>query len=165
MSKFKIVSKLADELGTTTSKASRFVDDVGADNAQKVIDDIGDGGKATADWLTPKKVGAAVGAGAIGGGALAWRQQDVAQAKNLAEQAESYEQSIKSIMDSNLPPEMKKKLVENAGENTGNDGGNGNDDEKSWWEKIIPEGNDPMSMVLMVVIVAIVLRTVLEGDE
>jgi len=123
MSKFSLAASLADELGTSISKASRFIDEVGAPAARNTLDEAAQGASRTVEkWWKP----AAAGGGIIGGGALAWRQQDLEQARAISEQEQGYSSAIESIMDSDLPPAKKRELVESLNNNrTSNDGGSG----------------------------------------
>jgi hypothetical protein len=123
MSKFKLAKRLVDSTGVSFSKASRFIDDVGVSDANRLIDDTVQAGQDTvARWWKP-----AAGAGAIaGGGALAWRQQDVAVARSLAEREQSRSDAVKDLIDSDLPPELKKELLNQLADEADDDPGASN---------------------------------------
>ena len=109
MSKFSLAAKLADEIGTSVSKASRFVDEVGAPAVRSTIDEAAGGASRTVEkWWKP----AAAGTGVVGGGALAWRQQDLSKARAIADQQQAYSSAVESLIDSDLPPEKKRELIE-----------------------------------------------------
>lgn len=125
MSKFSLAASLADEIGTSVSKASRFVDEVGAPAARSTIDEAATkGSKTVSKWWKP----AAAGSGIVGGGALAWRQQDLEQAEAIASQQQDYSSAVQSIMDSDLPPERKRELIEQLNEDA--PASNNNDDDE-----------------------------------
>ena len=74
MGKFSLATKLSDELGVSFAKASRFVDDVGLPTAKATLDEaIAAGSRTVSDWWKPATVSGVL----VGGGALAWRQQDL----------------------------------------------------------------------------------------
>lgn len=129
MSKFSVAMKLADEAGVSLSKAQRFIDDVGLDTARKAADDAAEAGSRaiSSGWWKP-----AAGVGVIGGGALAWRQQDLERAEAIASQAQSYNSALAQIMDSDLSPKAKRELATTltdtspgAGGDNGSGGGGG----------------------------------------
>lgn len=152
--------KLSDEFAVTAEKASRFVDDVGPKKAQQILDDLGSSGSRTlsGDWWKP-----VAATGAVGGGALAWRQQDVAKARALAERGQNYEDAMKHIVESDLPADLKRAMVEgamgaaNAG--AGNSGGSSKDKSGG----LIPD--DPATLIVLVIVMALVLKFALEGDD
>lgn len=127
MSKLTLAKKLVDQTGVSFSKATRFIDDLGASNARRVIDDTVEAGQDTVSkWWKP-----AAGAGAIiGGGALAWRQQDVAVARAVAEREQTRTEALRDIIESDIDPELKEELLnrlsEDAGGDPGDDPGAGN---------------------------------------
>jgi len=156
MSKLSIATRLADELGVGLNKAKRFVEDVGGDRASQVADELGSSGsRSIGDFVRPSTLAV----GGIGGGALLWRQQDVETARALAEQSSSYNDAVRSIVESDLPPELKKELINdatNAAENR-NDGGGG--------PSVDLLDGGPMKMILLIVIVSVVLREAIGGGE
>lgn len=165
MSKATIVTKLADELGVAAGKASRFVDDIGGDKARRLVDDLAQRGDEPARWLTNRRL--AVG-GAVGGGALAWRQQDVAEAQAIAREKSSYKESIKKIIESDLPPKLKEAMAADASaaarpSGNGGDGGGGGGEDNGFIGNLI--GGDPMVAILMIVVIVMVFRYALEGEQ
>jgi hypothetical protein len=122
MGKISLAAKLADETGATLARATKFVDDISPSRARRVLDDLQSGGSSalSSNWF---KAGAATGV--VGGGALAWRQQDIDQARAIAQQNESQESAINDIMNSGLSPEAKQELVDQLLEAQNNNGGGG----------------------------------------
>lgn len=156
MGKISLATRLADELGVSVQKASRFVDDVGASRARQTVDEVAaQGSKTVAKWLRP----ATIGAGAIGGGALVWRQQDVAQARALADQQQNYADAVRQVIESDLPPDLKRQMLEDASSAASTSGG---DDGGSGPGGIIPD--DPQTLIILIIVMAIVLKTTL-GDD
>jgi len=132
MGKYGLATKLADEIGSSTEEAMRFVDEVGAPAARKTLDETAEGASRTiSKWWKPT----AAGTGLVGGGALVWRQQDLNQAEAIASQQQDYTSSVQSIMESDLPPERKREMLRALNENApasganngGGDGGDGGD--------------------------------------
>lgn len=155
MGKISLATRMADELGVSVQKASRFIDDVGASKARQTLDEVAaQGSKTVAKWLKP----ATLGAGAVGGGALVWRQQDVAHARALAEQQQNHADAVRDIIESDLPPDLKRQMLEdasNAASSGGDDGGDGP-------TSFIPD--DPQTLIILIIVMAIVLKTTL-GDD
>jgi len=128
MGKLSVATKLADELGKSVDEAYRFVDEVGVKSAKAAADDVAEAGSRTVSkWWKP-----AAGVGAIGGGgAIAWRQQNLERAKAIARQEASMSDSVASIMDSDLPPDKKQELLREllnaspSNNNNDDDGGGG----------------------------------------
>lgn len=118
MAKSKLVTKLADEIGTTTTRARRFIDDVGPGRAERLADEAAQADESAQFPWKPALAG--VGVTGVGAGTLYWREQDVRKAKAAAEEAQSYEDSIKKIVESDLPPEMKQQLAESASQAAAN---------------------------------------------
>ncbi|ALJ99689.1 head protein [Haloarcula californiae icosahedral virus 1] len=129
MGKFALASRLADEIGSSTDEAMRFVDEVGAPAVRDTLDEAAEGASRTVSkWWKPT----AAGTGLVGGGALVWRQQDLQQAEAIASQQQDYTSAVQSIMDSDLPPERKKEMLEALNQNApasgaNNGGGDGGD--------------------------------------
>jgi hypothetical protein len=160
MGKLSIAQQLADEAGIALSKAKRFVEDVGGTRTQRVIDELQSGGDDLGRFINARTLTAG---GGIAGGALLWRQQDVATARALAEEAQSYSEVVSSIAESDMPPEMKRQLIDDANEqrsqNRDDDGGGSN----SFLDGLF---QDPLKMVFALVIIIVVLQFVLsEGLE
>jgi hypothetical protein len=163
MGKFSLAARLADEAGTSLSKSKRFVEEVGAPKVERLLDDAAQSGSSTVEkWWKP-----ALGAGAIGGGgALAWRQQELETARSIADQQQGYTEAVTSIMDSDLSPEKKRNLVDSlisnspsSGSNTGGGGGAGGGDGGGGLL-----GNDIQTTIVLMVVLAFALRYTL-GDE
>lgn len=124
MSKYSLAVKLADELGTTISKASRFIDDVGYTKAARLVDEgatLGDdaaslGSRLADDWWKPVVGGGAV----IGGTVTGYKYLDAEKAKQIAQAAEAEAEgtatgrdAIRLILeDDSLTPEQRRELVE-----------------------------------------------------
>lgn len=159
MGKLTLASKLADELGKSTGEAMRFVDDVGVSAARNTLDEAASAGSRTVEkW--GKRV---LGIGAVGGGgALAWRQQDLSQAKQIASQQQDYSEAVKAIMDSDLPPEKKRELIEQlnkdapaSGQNKDDGGDDGGDN----------PFKDAQTTIILVIVMIFVLKFALGGDD
>lgn len=162
MSKLTLASKLADEFGVSFSKASKFVDEVGVQTARQSLDDAAAFGS--------KAVKLSLGGGAIlGGGALAWRQQDVARARAIAESQASYRDTISQIIESDLPPEVKANMAEQAsgeGSSSGGDGsggGGGGGGGGGPGNGLIPD--DPQTLIILMIVLIFTLKFGLEGDD
>lgn len=109
MSKLSVATRLADEAGVSFSKAQKYIDDVGLDNATRALDEAATGASKTVNkWF--KRT--AVTGGIATGGALAWRQQDINKAQEIAQQEQSQTDALAEIMDSDLPPEAKRELTQ-----------------------------------------------------
>jgi len=160
MGKFALASKLADELGSSVDETMRFVDEVGADAARSTLNEASSAASRTVSkWWKPT----AAGTGLVGGGALVWRQQDLQQAQAIASQQQDYTSAVQSIMESDLPPERKKEMLEaleqNApasGENNG--GGDGGDGGGGLL------GGDMQTTIILVIVMVFVLKFALQGD-
>lgn len=155
MSKLAIASRLADEIGTTTAKAKKFVEEIGGDKASRLVDDLSSAGsRSVGAYATP----AVLTGGTLGGGYLIWRQQDVEEAKALAEQSSSYNDAIQSIVESDLPPALKEELTDSATSAAKSRQGGG-EGTSSFLDQIF---GDPLKMVFALVIVIVVLQFVLQ---
>lgn len=158
MGKLSLATKLADELGIAVSKAQRFVDDIGGSKAQRVVDDLGSvGSRTVGGYLKP----ATVLVGGAGGGYLVWRQQNVATARALSEQASSYNDAIRSIAESDLPPEVKEALVDDATDAAESRTDNDDGSSSSFLDQIF---GDPLKMVFALVIAVVVLQYAMDGS-
>lgn len=161
MGKFSLASKLADELGKSTEEAMRFVDEVGAPRARSVLDEAASGASRTvSNWWKP----AAATGGIVGGGALAWRQQDLEQARAIANQQQDYTSAVQGIMESDLPPERKQELIDQlnesapaSGTNPNNQGGGGGGGGLL--------GGDMQTTLILLVVLAFAFRYTLGDDE
>lgn len=153
MGKLGLALKLSDELGTSVSKASKFIDDVGITKAQNALDDVASAGSKTlsSGWW---KAGAATGV--VGGGALAWRQQDIQQAKQIANQRQSQQQALAEIMNSDLSPKAKQALVEQLlnAQDKSNDGGGGSGP----FADLLPDMGGVQTTIALVVVLALLIQ-------
>lgn len=161
MSKLEVAMRLADETGVSLSKAQKFIDDVGLDAARGLADDAVEvGGKTlSSGWW---KAGAATGV--VGGGALAWRQQDLAQAEAIASQAGSYNSALSKIMDSDLSPKAKRELAltltdtsPGAGGSSGGSGGS------SGAGGLLP--GDAQTTIILLIVLIFGLKFALDGGD
>jgi len=154
--------RLADELGTSLSRARKYVDEMGESTAARVADEAAQvGDEGISGWTK-----AGLGAGAIGGGALVWREQDVRQARAIADQTKSYNEAITDVMESDLPPEVKRQLVveaSDAASGGGGGGGGSGDNGGSGPGGLIPR--DPQTLIILIIVMALVLKFALEGDD
>jgi len=162
MGKLTLATRLADDLGTSVAEASRFVDDVGASRARGLIDEASGGGRVSNWW----KAGA--GGTAIGGGALAWREQDVRRAEAMASQQQSYGDALTTLVEADLPPDVKQSLAASLAEqgagsagggSSGGDGGDSQPDDGG----LVPD--DPQTLIILVIVLVFVLKFALEGGD
>jgi len=159
------VARLADELGVAASRARKYVDEMGDDVAARVAKDAARAGdEGISNWTK-----AGVGAGAIGGGALYWREQDVRTARALADQQQSFNDAIKHVMESDLPGDVKRELVLEAGDaatgggdGDGGGGGSGGGGDGGGGG-LIPQ--DPQTLIVLVIVMALVLKFALDGGD
>jgi len=162
MSKLSLASSLADEFGVSFARASKFVDDVGAGSARSSLNNAASYGS--------RNVKLALGGGAVaGGGALAWRQQDVSTARSIAQQQQSYSETVASIMESDLPPEVKRQLVEEAGKNAGSSsggsggGGGGDGGDGGGGSGLLPD--NPQVLIILLIVLVFGMKFALDGDD
>jgi hypothetical protein len=160
MSKLGLATRLADELGTSVAKASRFIDDVGARRAESLLDDASSrGSRQVSNWM---KAGA--GAGAVGGGALLWREQDVRRAEALANQQQSYSDALTALIDADLPPDIKRALAEDLADSSGG-GGGGQPDDVGEGLLAGAIGSDPATLIVLLIVLVFVLKFALAGGD
>ncbi len=107
MGKMSVALKLSDELGTSVGKALRYIDDVGLKTAKQSLDEAA----SKADEAMRIGWKPIAGVGAVGGGALIWREQAVAKAKAIASQKQARSDALTGIVESDLPPSLKKELA------------------------------------------------------
>jgi len=154
MGSISLAAKLADETGASLAKASKFVDDVSPTKARKVLDDLTSSGSKTlsSGWW---KAGAATGV--AGGGALAWRQQDIEEAKAIADSNQSQQSAIADIMDSDLSPEAKQQLVDQLLQQqtqpTNDDGGDGGNP----FDDLLPDMGGMQVTIGLIVVLALLI--------
>ena len=128
MSRLTVATRIAEVTGRNISEALRFVKTVGIKKARAAARAAQDG----VSWKLPAL------AGAGGGTALAWREQDVRKAEAIAEaagsnadQSATAAEALAEILKNgdDLPPDLVAELVEQlGGEAAGGDGG-GDEDE------------------------------------
>jgi hypothetical protein len=169
MGKLTLAGKLADELAVSTGKAKRAVDDLGADNVRRLLDDVQQNGSSRlpSGWRKGVLATGAV-SGAAGGGALAWRQQDVWQAQAAAREAqartarsENYAEAMKWIVESDLPADLKRQFAKGASA-TANSPNNGSGD-NSGDGGLVPD--DPQTLIILIIVLALVLKYALESGR
>jgi polyhydroxyalkanoate synthesis regulator phasin len=154
MGKIKLAKALVSKLGMTFSQALRFIDDVGVSKARKAIDDAAArGGQTVEKWWKP-----AAGTGVVvGGGTLAWRQQDIERAKQIANQRQSRANALKQIATSQMSAESKKELMRDLVNQSGSDSDGGDnsgaDDPLS---NLL--GGDLQKTVILVLVLAFTLK-------
>lgn len=160
MSKIDLAVRMADELGVSVSKASRFVDDVGVSKATAALDEAA----AVGSKSIPSFTKVAAGGGALGAGALLWRQQDVERAQSLAESSSNYTDALTKIIDSDLPPDVKKALLEDLGDSTNTDSESNNEENGgNGGNGILP--SDPTTLIILMIVLIFVLKFALDGDD
>jgi hypothetical protein len=168
MGKLTLASKLADELAVSTGKAKRAVDDLGADNVRRLLDDVQQNGSSRlpSGWRKGVLATGAV-SGAAGGGALAWRQQDVWQAEAAARESEAragrsenYAEAMKWIVESDLPADMKREFARGASATARSPNSSGGDDGDGG---VLPD--DPVTLIILLIVLALVLKYALESGR
>lgn len=152
MGKFSLATKLSDELGVSFAKASRFVDDVGLSTARATFDEaIAAGSRTVSDLWKPATAGGLI----IGGGTLAWRQQDLEQARTIAAQQKEYSSALASIMEADLSPAVKRELVRALRNSVPSDDSNEPN------ESLL--GGDIQTTIVLLVVLVFALKFGLEG--
>jgi len=164
MSKITLAARMADELGTSTAKAARFIDDIGRDEAAALVDDAA----SKSDELLPSgwaKPAAAVGGtgAAVGGGALVYREQDVRRAEALADQRQAYGEAMKNIIEADLPADLKRQLAQGAARTSAKNSDQFGPDAGNEDGGIIPD--DPQTLIVLIIIMALVLKYALENEN
>lgn len=107
MASTALARELAEVAGTRIDDAARFVDEVGEQQARRLIDRVEDSGGLDIGWKIPA---AAAGASGVG---LAVRQQDVAEAQAAAAQAQNRQQAVSEIIGSStLSADQKSELLD-----------------------------------------------------
>lgn len=125
MGKVSLAARLADEIGTTTDEALRFVDEVGAPKVEETIENAAsEGSRIVGDWWKP----ATIGGGVVGGGALYWREQDLERARQIANQQQDYTNALQAIMESDMAPKRKQEMLRQLNKNTPASDGGGDED-------------------------------------
>lgn len=149
----RVAVRLANELGTTASKAQRFVDEAGEGTARAMLDDVSQraDSRLPDGWWKPVAGAGGLG-GAAGGTALVWRQQDVWKAREAANEAENYEQTVRKIIESDLPGEIKLQLAKGAQESAKNRGDDGSSDDGGGLF-----GQDTQTTLVLLIVAVIVL--------
>lgn len=135
MSKAKLAVRLADELGTTTAKAQRFISDVGASRARRLMNSTGGGATVHVGsyWKPVVTTG-----GLAGAGGLAWRQQDIQKLKAETEAARTDLEVLQALAENeDLSAEQKSALTEELMRRLAGGGGGGGDD---------GDGSDPFDL-------------------
>lgn len=150
-----IAVRLARTLDVPIAKAARFIDDVGSTKAARLVDDVENAASGVTRTVTSWWKPAAVGTVAVGGGYTVYqfREQDVEKMREVAEKTQSQEDAIRDIIESDLPPEARQKLVEMylSRQSTASE------DKPSFL------GDETTKLILAVVVVAIVLNYALNG--
>jgi hypothetical protein len=164
MGKLSLATRLADEIGSSTDEAMRFIDEVGMERARSVVDEAAESASKTVEnWWRPTAIGGTL----VGGGALAWRQQDLEQAQALANQQQDYTSAVQAIMESDLPPEKKQEMIDqllnNAPASGGNNGNGGDDGGDDGGGGLL--GTDVQTTIVLLVVLAFAFRYTLGGDE
>lgn len=159
MSKIDLAVRMADELGVSVSKASRFIDDVGVGKATSAIDDVA----AVGSKSIPSFTKVAAGGGALGAGALLWRQQDVETARSLAQQSSNYREALTKIVDSDLPPDVKKALLSDLGDSATPSGGDDAGNKNNGGNGLLP--SDPQTLIVLMIVLIFALKFGLDGGD
>lgn len=150
--------KLAKSLDVPLSKASQFVDDVGASRARQMVEDVSEGASRTVgNWWKPGLVG-----GTVIGGGYALREQDVRRMRQIAEKSQSQEETVRSIVESDMSPEARKKLLDMYLSNAGGSGGSGSGSGGSGGGLLNDVMGDATSMIVLLIVLVVVLNEVLD---
>lgn len=170
MSKLRVATRLADELGTSLSKAQRFVSDVGPTKAEDVLDGARGAARGGDDGFDLGTKLLAGGTVATGGG-LAYRQQSVWAEQEDSAQTSDQVDGLKALLeDEELSAEDKRKLVEDYLDSLGDFGANGDDsdDNGGGWPPELPDFGDmfgnAQTILVLVIVAAIVLKFAMEDD-
>lgn len=163
MSKISVAMRLADELGVSFSKASKYVDEIGATAATKATDAARSGAKWSGDAGSLLKTGGLL----AGGGTAAYlvaNEQEVRTAANDAERAAadadsaaSTASAVKTILESELPGEVKRQMIENL-----TDAAN-SDDENKDKGGLLPD--DPQTLIILLIVLVLVFKFAMDGDD
>lgn len=163
MGKLKLAKRVADEFDTSIQKAGRFIDDVGPKKAEEALDTAKDAGRSF-PW---KKATAGLTVGSIGGGALYWREQDVRKAEAIADSSESYESAVSDIIDSDLPPDLKRDLINRSADVAEQDQDDDGDGEKGPIERLkqMIEDADPIMLLIGTAVVLVIVNNSMRGGQ
>lgn len=165
MGKATLARRLADEFGTSVSKARQFVTDAGPRRARALIGGADEAAKGSKSfpWKTAIAGGSLAG---LGGGALYWREQDIRRVEAMADEAENYNDAMQSIIESDLPPELKRAMADSAADVTtsGGNGGGGFDIGDLIPVDISGITDDIGTMVIALVIVVLIMNALLEDS-
>jgi len=159
-----LATSLADEFAVGATEASRFVDDVGPDAARELLENSGSAADGLLDdWQRPLGIAGGVGA-AAGAGTLLYRQQDVAEARAIAEQSSNYSEAAQAIIQSDLSPEARQDALNGLNEQDGSSGGgSGSGGESGPAGGLL--GGSPQTTIILIIAMVFVLKFGLEGDE
>ncbi|AFD02302.1 head protein [Haloarcula hispanica icosahedral virus 2] len=160
MGRLSAAARLADEFGSSIDNAQRFVDEVGPDVADDLVARSGQvADDALTSWKRP--LAAAGGTGVLAGGAgLAYRQQDVAEARSVAEQSASYSEAVQAIIESDMSPEAKQQAIKDLNNNAGTDGDDDDGDEGP--AGLLPE--NPQVVIVLMIVLIFAMKFGLQGD-
>lgn len=164
MSKTTLALKLADELGITVSKASRFIDDVGMTRASRFVDEVGGGDEVSGlprlvdEWWKP----VTAGTGVTVGGALLWRQQDVNRVDDITQESTDWaDLATRLAEDETLTPEQKSELVTLALDTYGAN--------RQQQQPPGPGGGilggDTQTLIVLLIVLALVFNYAMDGDD
>lgn len=149
MSRLRLAREIANQTGSSVSNAVSYVNRVGSNTARQTLRRAEDG----VTWRVPVTVTATAG------GVYGWREQKVREAEAIADQSESAMEALSSIIDSDLPDDLKAELAD------GFEGGspNGSDDSpadrvEGFFESLSESfGGTETTLILMIVVVFVLI--------
>lgn len=145
MSKLRLAKEIADATGTSLSRAKRFVDDVGAPAAKRSVQTA-----KKQPWYIPAT------AGVVGGSGIYLREQELRELEMQTERTETESEGIATLIESNLDPETKRRLLEAwLGAEPANEGIV--ESVRSWFDELDVVGEAEKTVVLIVVVAVVLL--------
>lgn len=159
MSKLTLVSKISEELGVSTAKAAKLVDDLGADLADDLATTADESTIVGSKWWKRGAVGGTAG----GAGLLAWRQQDIARLKAETANRQSSLEAAKMLAELDLGADKKRSLAAALLGQAANPGGGGGGGGDGGGGGLL--GGDIQTTLVLLVVVAFALRYTLGDDD
>lgn len=156
--KVSLALRLAEATGRSLAEAQRFVTNVGAKKADEALRAVENG----ISWKLPTLAGIGTG------GALYWREQDLRQARAIAEKAESdanEEETALTMLElllseegQDLPADLQRKMLEGLA-NDGEEADEEDDDSGSGLPDLLGlDGASIQQTVILLVVVLVVLN-------
>lgn len=147
MSRIRLAKEIAEQTGKSVTDALRYIREVGPRKARASLRTAKEGGKR---YWKPTAI-----VGGVYGGAYYWREQNIRKAEHLAETAESDQEALESLIDSDLPPEAKRDLIDQWVDEGVSDSG---DDDGPLDGLLDGLMDDVVTMVVVVMVVGAILN-------